>query len=40
MHMRWAAKPNEIRPEVDPAQPNSTDIKWDDPSYYYIDDTY
>jgi hypothetical protein len=40
MHMRWAAKPKEDRPDVDPAQPDSIDIRWDDPSYDYLGDTY
>jgi hypothetical protein len=40
MHMRWASKPKEERPDVDPAQPDSIHIRWDDPAYDYLGDTY
>lgn len=40
MHMRWAKEPQDERPLADPADPSSIDIRWDDPSYDYLGDTY
>jgi hypothetical protein len=40
MHMRWASQPKEERPDSDPTQPDSIDVRWDDISYDYLGDTY
>ncbi|MBI3552972.1 MAG: Tat pathway signal protein [Elusimicrobia bacterium] len=40
LHMRFCSNPGAIRPDVDSADPNSIDAKWDDPAYDYLGDTY
>ena len=40
MHLRWAAKQLEFRPDVEPTSVSTIDIKWDDPSYDYLADPY
>lgn len=39
MHMRWSAE-SEIRPDVDPASPDSIPEEWDRPSYDWLGDPY
>ena len=40
MHLRWSSKPAEIRPSIDPTNANTIDIKWDNPIYDFLTDTY
>lgn len=47
MHMRWAASSGSSRPDplqatgdVDPTKGEMIDLKWDDPKYDYLGDTY
>lgn len=41
MHMRWCAQPAMgMRPEVDAANPNAIDTKWDKSEYDWLGDTY
>ncbi|HWC12427.1 MAG TPA: hypothetical protein VG455_14550 [Acidimicrobiales bacterium] len=40
MHMRWAAEPAAMRPDVGDTSPDDIDPSWDDPAYDYLGDTY
>lgn len=40
MHMRWCEQIAEMRPDVDPVDPEDIDGRWDDPSYDWLGDTY
>lgn len=40
MHLRWASKPPEGRPNIDPFNPDTIDPKWNAPSYDYLADPY
>jgi hypothetical protein len=40
MHMRWSAAPSGLRPDVEPAAPDAIDIRWDEPAYDWLGDTY
>jgi len=40
MHIRWCAEPAAVRPNPDPANPDSIPTAWDDPTYDFLGDTY
>ncbi|MBC7767220.1 MAG: Tat pathway signal protein [Phycisphaerales bacterium] len=40
MHMRWCAPISQMRPDSDPATPDTIDAKWDALSYDWLGDTY
>ena len=40
MHLRWASDPAVFRPSVFPTNAENIDLRWDDPTYDYLADTY
>jgi len=40
MHLRWASDPVTFRPSVFPTNAENIDLRWDDPTYDYLADTY
>ncbi|WP_458744801.1 Tat pathway signal protein [Candidatus Nitrosocosmicus sp. T] len=40
MHLRWSSKPLEFRPPIEPTNADTIDVKWDNPSYDFLADTY
>jgi hypothetical protein len=40
MHVRWSAPPHGSRPDPGPAEGHTIDMRWDDPRYDYLGDTY